>query len=148
MKTHTEPTLPVLPRLDRLDRLLELLEEKHSKSARFGSTTKADDDHNYNGDGDYKERKRDNMNCRTLLSALDDVHHKGTLIDRLGMLENRVLQLSMDLEHGSISRSSSSTTYATKEDKERTSDTCTLNSNGKRKRRVHFKWIGWFAMRC
>ncbi|PWA99773.1 ccc1 family [Artemisia annua] len=81
--------------------------------------------------------------------ALDDVHQKGTLIDRVAMLENRVLQLSLDMDEGSISRSSSSTAYATKEEKELPVDKCSLKSNGKgKRRRVHFKWIGWFAMKC
>ncbi|KAI7728023.1 hypothetical protein M8C21_006090 [Ambrosia artemisiifolia] len=106
-----EPTLPVLPRLDRLDRLLELLEEKHGKQKMFGSTTMAthDDDND-----DHKDKIVDHPYCKTMSSALDDVHYKGTLIDRLEMLESRVLKLSLEMEEGSTSRSSSSTAYATK----------------------------------
>ncbi|KAI3699278.1 hypothetical protein L2E82_43493 [Cichorium intybus] len=142
-----EPPLPVLPRIDRLDRLIELLEEKHSKSTRFRSTrtNDYDDDHS-----DSNEQKLvDQPNCKTLLSALDDVYHKGTLIDRLSMLENRVLQLVLDMEEGSISRSSSSTAYARKEEKELPTDHCATNSIGKgKRRRVNLKWMRWFSMSC
>ncbi|GJR01154.1 RNA-directed DNA polymerase, eukaryota [Tanacetum coccineum] len=88
-----EPTLPVLPRLDRLDRLLELLEKKHAQSRRFGSITANNDDDN--DDNDYKEKTVNHLSCKTLSSALYDVHQKGTLIDRVAMLENRVLQFSV-----------------------------------------------------
>ncbi|KVI03019.1 uncharacterized protein LOC112513533 [Cynara cardunculus var. scolymus] len=140
-----EPALPVLPRLDRLDRLLELLEEKHGKSRRYESITTNDDDNN----NDYKKTSVDHPNCKTLLSALDDVHHKGTLIDRLTILENHVLQLSLDIEDGSTSRSSSSTAYTTKEEKEVPIDKCDTKSSGKgRRRRVHFKRMRWMSMGC
>ncbi|KAD3640623.1 hypothetical protein E3N88_29846 [Mikania micrantha] len=80
--------MPVLPRIDRLDRLLELLEEKHGKSRMLGSANDEDD-----SDIDHKEKNVDQPNCKTLSSALNDVHYKGTLIDRLAVLENRVLQV-------------------------------------------------------
>ncbi|GKC19597.1 ALP1-like protein isoform X2 [Tanacetum coccineum] len=92
---------------------LELLEKKHAQSRRFGSITANNDDDN--DDNDYKEKTVNHLSCKTLSSALDDVHQKGTLIDRVAMLENRVLQLSLDMDEGSTSRSSSSTAYATKE---------------------------------
>ncbi|KAI3665230.1 hypothetical protein L6452_43854 [Arctium lappa] len=140
-----EPTLPVLSRLDRLDRLLELLEEKHGKSRRYESTTTHEEEDGNN----HKETLANRPNCKTLLSALDDVHHKGTLIDRLTTLEDRVLQLSLDIEDISTSRSSSSTAYATKEEKEPPIDQCDTKSSGKgRRRRVHFKWMGWMSMGC
>nr|GEV04003.1 hypothetical protein [Tanacetum cinerariifolium] len=128
-----EPTLPVLPRLDRLDRLLELLEEKHAQSRRFGSIMANNDDDN--NDNDYKEKTLNHLSCKTLSSALDDVHQKGTLIDRVAMLENRVLQLSLDMDEGSTSRSSSSTACATKEEKELPLDKCSTESNSNIKRR-------------
>ena len=34
-----------------------------------------------------------NNNNKTLSSAMEEVHHKGTLMERLEMLENRVLQV-------------------------------------------------------
>ncbi|KAK1439267.1 hypothetical protein QVD17_05083 [Tagetes erecta] len=139
-----EPTtLPLISRLDRLDRLLELLEDKHGKTRITESTIIANDDA-----VDHKEKIVNHPNYKTLSSALEDVHYKGTLIDRLAMLENRVLQMCLDMEEGSTSRSSSSSAYATMEEKNFLIDKCSTKSNGKGKRRPHFKWMGWFAMRC
>ncbi|KAL2482731.1 uncharacterized protein Fot_44175 [Forsythia ovata] len=84
--------LPVIPRLDRLDRLLQLLEERHSLSRREFSTTFVEKDE-----------------CKTLSSAVEEVQHKGTLMERLSVLENRVLQLSLEMDEGNTSKSSSST---------------------------------------
>lgn len=79
---------PVLPRLDRLDRLLQLLEEKHPAVQKV---------------------KHEDDECKTLSSALEEVQHKGTLVERLAVLENRVLQLSLEMDEGNTSKSSSST---------------------------------------
>ncbi|KAL0427220.1 UNVERIFIED_CONTAM: hypothetical protein Slati_2896800 [Sesamum latifolium] len=90
--------MPVIPRLDRLDRLLQLLEEKHSLSRRdlCGNTCAADVESNID-------------ECKTLSSALEEVQRKGTLIERLVLLENRVLQLSLEMDEGNTSHSSTST---------------------------------------
>ncbi|KAH8494672.1 hypothetical protein H0E87_021171 [Populus deltoides] len=95
-KQEFSSPLPVLPRLDRLDRLLQFLEGKHSLSGRHTAksvvrTVEAEDQ------------------CKNLSSALEEVQHKGTLMDRLEMLENRVLQLSLEMDVENTSRSSSST---------------------------------------
>ncbi|CAK7357557.1 unnamed protein product [Dovyalis caffra] len=88
--------LPVLPRLDRLDRLLQFLEEKHSLSGKHTANSV-----------DRKLEAEDL--CKSLSSALEEVQHKGTLMERLEMLENRVLQVSLEMDVGNTSRSSSST---------------------------------------
>eukprot|EP00258_Populus_trichocarpa_P010206 XP_002317636.3 uncharacterized protein LOC7454999 isoform X1 [Populus trichocarpa] len=95
-KQEFSSPLPVLPRLDRLDRLLQFLEEKHSLSGRHTAksvvrTVEAEDQ------------------FKNLSSALEEVQHKGNLMDRLEMLENRVLQLSLEMDIENTSRSSSST---------------------------------------
>ncbi|KAM7529467.1 hypothetical protein LguiB_032877 [Lonicera macranthoides] len=98
--------LPVLPRLDRLDRLgqnsdeiqVQLLEEKRCSSGRHPSNPAV-----------AREMEQEEDQCKTLCSALEEVHHKGTLIERLTTLENRVLQLSIEMDDGNTSRSSSST---------------------------------------
>ncbi|CAI9110402.1 OLC1v1010413C1 [Oldenlandia corymbosa var. corymbosa] len=95
MHDELVPPSPVLPRLDRLDRLLQLLEEKHNLSRR-------------NPD-EQKEIKPENDHCKTLSSALEEVQHKGTLMERLTMLENRVLQLSLEMDEENTPKSSSST---------------------------------------
>ncbi|KAL1553722.1 hypothetical protein AAHA92_14357 [Salvia divinorum] len=89
---ETPCILPVIARLDRLDRLIPLLAEKRSfsKSGVCGIETKNE--------------------CKTLSSALEEVHHKGTLMERLALLEKRVLELSLEIVEGNTtSRSSSST---------------------------------------
>ncbi|XP_015065435.1 uncharacterized protein LOC107010657 isoform X2 [Solanum pennellii] len=88
-------SLPVLQRLDRLDLLLQVLEEKHGMSSPKNE----------------KGKEENSEYCRSTLSlstALEEVHHKGTLVDRLTALENRVLKLSLEIEEGNTSRSSSS----------------------------------------
>ncbi|KAK1305519.1 hypothetical protein QJS10_CPA10g00016 [Acorus calamus] len=47
--------------------------------------------------------------CRSFSSALQEVHIKGTLMDRLRLLENRILQVGYELDKGSGSSSSTST---------------------------------------
>ncbi|XP_059298355.1 uncharacterized protein LOC132051076 [Lycium ferocissimum] len=74
-------SLPVLPRLDRLDRLVQLLEEKHGISGRDTALKKEEEE---------SDESKTNM---TLSSALEEVHHKGTLMERLALLETRVLQV-------------------------------------------------------
>lgn len=60
---------------------LQLLEERHSLSRReLSSTAIVEKDE-----------------CKDLSSALEEVHHKGTLMERLSVLENRVLQVSTAL---------------------------------------------------
>ncbi|KAG5621808.1 hypothetical protein H5410_007026 [Solanum commersonii] len=70
---------------------LQVLEEKHGMSAK-----------NEKGEEENSEY------CRSLSTALEEVHHKGTLVDRLTALENRVFKLSLEMEEGKTSRSSSS----------------------------------------
>ncbi|OIT06559.1 PREDICTED: uncharacterized protein LOC109223024 [Nicotiana attenuata] len=93
-------SLPALPRLDRLDRLLQLLEEKHGLSGKHSPNKKEE------------VQSEDQCKTLTLSSALEQVHHKGTLMERLSVLETRVLQLSqisLDMDEGKLSGSSSST---------------------------------------
>lgn len=68
---------------------LQLLEEKHNtisekhvpQPVQIGDTKEEEE-----GEGEDKK-------CRTLSNALGEVHHKGTLMERLEMLEKRVLQV-------------------------------------------------------
>ncbi|KAL6224350.1 hypothetical protein ACLB2K_003205 [Fragaria x ananassa] len=72
--------------MDRLDRLLQFLEEKHclsSKHSSSSSTTAA---------CESSELAQDRESYKSLSSAIEEVHCKGTLIERVAMLESRVLQ--------------------------------------------------------
>ncbi|KAK4348030.1 hypothetical protein RND71_034369 [Anisodus tanguticus] len=94
-------SLPALPRLDRLDHLLQLLEEKHGLSGRHYTALKKQEEE--------KDQSKTNL---TLSSAIEEVQHKGTLMERLAVLETRVLQISqisLDMNEGYTSRSSTST---------------------------------------
>ncbi|CAN4080413.1 unnamed protein product [Withania somnifera] len=86
-------SLPLLPRLHRLDFLLQVLEEKHGLS---GGNDKSGEEENI---ADY---------CKatvSLSSALEEAHHKGTLVERLTALENRLFKLSLEMDEGNTSRS-------------------------------------------
>ncbi|KAM3250740.1 hypothetical protein P3S67_023162 [Capsicum chacoense] len=162
-------TLPVLPRLDRLDFLLQVLEEKHGLSAVAKLVI---------NNRVVKKEEEDGEHCRTvsLSSALQEVHHKGTLLDRLTALENRVVKLSLEMEEGNTSRSSSSksrngsVTRNDNEDekvnlKERqlqeeatTTEVTSLSTentdkevvdNAKMRRKSYRKWgLGWLRLGC
>ncbi|XP_058073348.1 uncharacterized protein LOC131222338 [Magnolia sinica] len=87
------PTMPVLPRLDRLDRLLQYLEERRNSSDAHYSCS-------------FPINTGVDKQCKPLSSVLEEVHFKGTVMERVAMLENRVLQLSLEMEEGSTSSSS------------------------------------------
>ncbi|KAL5707321.1 hypothetical protein ACHQM5_025381 [Ranunculus cassubicifolius] len=80
---------PVISRLDRLDRLLQQLEKRQIPSQENSN-----------------QRAIDDNKCKPISSALEEVHTKGTLMERLTMLENRVLQLCLAIEDGNTSSSS------------------------------------------
>ncbi|THG18004.1 hypothetical protein TEA_001399 [Camellia sinensis var. sinensis] len=131
-KEFTSP-LPLLPRLDRLDRLdppnheqegsqaqsnfqylwlntskcfdktLQLLEEKHSLLGSHSNSTKPVVRKM------ETEEEEEEDECKTLSNALQEVLHKGSLMDRLQMLEKRDLQLSIYMDEENTSRSSSLT---------------------------------------
>ncbi|CAN4081780.1 unnamed protein product [Withania somnifera] len=155
-------SLPVLQRLDRLDFLLQVLEEKHGLSGRNDSVLeKLGEDEDINAE--YCKR------TVSLSSALEEVHHKGTLVERLTTLENRVLKLSLEMDEGNTSRSSSSKSRNDNEDekanlkekqlKEEASSTeaASLSNgktdkvvdNGKKRRKSGRKWgLGWPRLGC
>ncbi|GER33687.1 stabilizer of iron transporter SufD /Polynucleotidyl transferase [Striga asiatica] len=91
---------------------LLLLEEKFNNN-RVSRRHESDDDF---GTADT------NKECKTLSSALEEVQHKGTLLHRLALLENRVLQylqLSLEMDEGNTSKSSFSTVEASENTEKR-----------------------------
>ncbi|CAL1363420.1 unnamed protein product [Linum trigynum] len=95
------PTVtPVLPRLDRLGRLLQFLEDKYlvlEKPKTEAAAVKVMEDHQ----------------CMSLSAALELVKQKGSLVERLEFLENRILQLSLEMGVGNNSTSRSSSFMVT-----------------------------------
>ncbi|CAL5371447.1 unnamed protein product [Camellia sinensis] len=78
---------------------LQLLEEKHSLLGSHSNSTKP-----VVRKMETEEEEEDE--CKTLSNALEEVLHKGSLMDRLQMLEKR---LSIYMDEGNTSRSSSLT---------------------------------------
>lgn len=60
---------------------LQFLEEKHCSARKQNSSSSA-----------IRQSLPEDQEFKTLSSALEEVHHKGTLMERVAMLENRVLQ--------------------------------------------------------
>ncbi|KAL3624143.1 hypothetical protein CASFOL_032959 [Castilleja foliolosa] len=129
---ETNSFVPVIARLDRLDRVLKLLEEKHNSMSSKRE--------------DYK----------TLSLALEEVQHKGTVIDRIALLENRVLQLSLEMDEGNTSKSSSSTVHVSettlkdpdKQDDD-DDDNCIIQLKSKgRKKKPEKRCLPMFRLRC
>ncbi|KAB5534874.1 hypothetical protein DKX38_017960 [Salix brachista] len=93
MQEFSSP-LPVLPRLDRLDRLvmhlINLSADRILMSICSFLVRKAQ------AKSVVRIVEAEDQ-CKNLSSVLEEVQHKGTLMDRLEMLENRVLQVSKHL---------------------------------------------------
>ncbi|CAN0827054.1 hypothetical protein LINGRAHAP2_LOCUS871 [Linum grandiflorum] len=93
---------PILSRLDRLDRMLKFVEDKDLVMGKAPPCSKAVDVED---------------ECISLSAALELVQHKGSVVERLEFLENRVIQLSLEMAEGnSRSRTSSPTVDAGDED--------------------------------
>ncbi|XP_031389037.1 uncharacterized protein LOC116201775 isoform X2 [Punica granatum] len=109
------PTLSVIQRLDRLDH--QILEERHGLSARHPN--------------DLVARKVDPRDeCKSISSVLEEVHQKGTLVERVAMLEDRVLQLSLEIDSGNTWKSNSSCAFTEKiGNSERYPDTAVREKN-------------------
>ncbi|KAK4858086.1 hypothetical protein QYF36_010848 [Acer negundo] len=123
---EVSPSLSVFSRLDRLHNLVQLLEESHSSSVVIRKMKKEDD-------------------FKTLLSALEEVHRKGTLIERLTLLVNRVLQLSLEMEAVGNTTGSRSEKVEDKLDFEQQSGLVTQESRSERSRT---RGRRWFRMGC
>ncbi|KAK7360411.1 hypothetical protein VNO77_02404 [Canavalia gladiata] len=162
---EVNPPLSILKRLDRLESLLVFLEEKQHYSGTDAAVAV---------DGCLKPEER----CKNLFSVLEEVHHKGTLLERVALLENRVLQLSIDMDLGNTSRSSSSTSAVVVEKLEHMNvvttiqekqdpliaqdkirvEACSLNSPSCMAQRRRIKvvskkgnnkeWLKWFTLGC
>ncbi|CAN6486305.1 unnamed protein product [Victoria cruziana] len=89
---------PIIPRLERLDYLMRRLEEKQKRKQRGGSRGERDREGSTQSSRAYHQR--------TLSSAVQEMQQKGSLLDRIASLENRLFQLSLDMEVSSTSSSS------------------------------------------
>ncbi|KAL2461256.1 hypothetical protein Adt_44676 [Abeliophyllum distichum] len=93
---------PILSRLNRLDNILKQLEEirslnhspKSSCASTFSSGTLTSDGQ---ASSDYSP-KRLEKHCRPINEVILEVERKGTLIERLVHVEDRVLKMCLQLE--------------------------------------------------
>nr|XP_019708862.2 uncharacterized protein LOC105053292 [Elaeis guineensis] len=96
-------TLPssetLLGRLDQIDLRLRQLEEKQWQPESYFTT-----------DLRRAAARPGHHQCISMPSALHDVHLKGSLMDRLHLLETRIRQLSFELDKGSGVNASTSST--------------------------------------
>ncbi|XP_016489534.1 uncharacterized protein LOC107809415 [Nicotiana tabacum] len=91
---------PILSRLDRLDNILKKLEEvrggDHSpKTSTASSETLTSD--GQTSSLDFSPRSME-KHCRPIDDVITETEHKGTLIERLLNVENRVLNMCLQLE--------------------------------------------------
>ncbi|KAK6947428.1 hypothetical protein RJ641_000901 [Dillenia turbinata] len=91
--------VPLLSRLDRLDSVMKYLEGKQKLS-------------NWVIDG---SAGRVGKQCVPLDVAVREVQTKGSLLDRITLLEERLIQLCLEIESSSTSQSHTSTTRSCKE---------------------------------
>ncbi|XAR63447.1 hypothetical protein NMG60_11023384 [Bertholletia excelsa] len=94
---------PILPRLDRLDNILKHLEEMRgvSRSPRssYASTPSSGNltSEGQRSSADFSPKSLE-KHCRPIEAVMVETEHKGTLIERLVHVEDRVLKLCMQLE--------------------------------------------------
>ncbi|CAL1409989.1 unnamed protein product [Linum trigynum] len=147
------PTVtPILTRLDRLDRMLQFLEDKYlvQEKPKTEAAVKVTEDHQ----------------CMSLSAALELVKQKGSVVERLEFLENRILQLSLEMEVGNNSTSRSSSAMVTEPEsgdddhkhlivkqEPKKAPNLSMTQKGTRQRRVvsSKKWaagLRWLHMGC
>lgn len=92
------PPDSLLGRLDQIDLRLRQLEEQRRSSVQA-------DDGSFVADA-VRRAPAQHHHTKSLPSALQHVHLKGTLMDRLNLLESRIRQLSCELDSGKAVASS------------------------------------------
>ncbi|KAH0730898.1 hypothetical protein KY285_001811 [Solanum tuberosum] len=91
---------PILSRLDRLDNIIKKLEEvrggDHSPKTSTASSETLTSDGQVSS-LDFSPRSME-KHCRPIEDVISETEHKGTLIERLVNVENRVLNVCLQLE--------------------------------------------------
>ncbi|KAK4738242.1 hypothetical protein R3W88_001939 [Solanum pinnatisectum] len=91
---------PILSRLDRLDNIIKKLEEvrggDHSPKTSTASSETLTSDGQVSS-LDFSPRSME-KHCRPIDDVISETEHKGTLIQRLVNVENRVLNVCLQLE--------------------------------------------------
>ncbi|KAA8522056.1 hypothetical protein F0562_012630 [Nyssa sinensis] len=122
---QSHSSLPLVSRLDRLDSIMKYLEVKQNISRS----------RSHNSVGRMERR------CMPLDLAVGQSHSKGSLLDRVASLEDRLVQLCLEIEASHISHSTvqtSSSSHGTNRDLSFPSPTFNNpNHEYKRQPRVH-----------
>ncbi|TMX00568.1 hypothetical protein EJD97_000540 [Solanum chilense] len=91
---------PILSRIDRLDNIIKKLEEvrgvDHSPKTSTASSETLTSDGQVSS-LDFSPRSME-KHCRPIDDVISETEHKGTLIERLVNVENRVLNVCLQLE--------------------------------------------------
>ncbi|XP_055815108.1 uncharacterized protein LOC129884856 [Solanum dulcamara] len=91
---------PILSRLDRLDNIIKKLEEvrggDHSPKTSTASSETLTSDGQVSS-LDFSPRSME-KHCRPIDDVISETEHKGTLVERLVNVENRVLNVCLQLE--------------------------------------------------
>ncbi|KNA21635.1 hypothetical protein SOVF_041370 isoform A [Spinacia oleracea] len=104
---------PILCRLDRLDNLMRHLENirgssnnnnNNNNSNRSSSPSTPSSGTARNSDGHassldfFSPRSRDKLHCRPIDDVIVETEHKGTLLDRVSLIEHRLLKLEQEMD--------------------------------------------------
>ncbi|XP_059291549.1 uncharacterized protein LOC132045043 [Lycium ferocissimum] len=91
---------PILSRLDRLDNIIKKLEEVRGGDHSPKTSTASSETLTSDGQAsslDFSPRSIE-KHCRPIDDVISETEHKGTLIERLVNVENRVLNVCLQLE--------------------------------------------------
>lgn len=93
---------PILSRLDRLDNLMRQLEtiRGSSRSPKSSSPSTPSSGTRTSDVDFFSPRSRDinKLHCRPIDDVIVETEHKGTLLDRVSLMEERLLKLCMQFE--------------------------------------------------
>ncbi|XP_021736013.1 uncharacterized protein LOC110702586 isoform X1 [Chenopodium quinoa] len=91
---------PILSRLDRLDNLMRHLENLRgsNRSLKSSSPSTPSSGTRTSDVEFFSPRSLDKLNCRPIDDVIVETEHKGTLLNRVSLIEQRLLKLCMQLE--------------------------------------------------
>ncbi|XP_021736021.1 uncharacterized protein LOC110702586 isoform X2 [Chenopodium quinoa] len=91
---------PILSRLDRLDNLMRHLENLRgsNRSLKSSSPSTPSSGTRTSDVEFFSPRSLDKLNCRPIDDVIVETEHKGTLLNRVSLIEQRLLKLEQEME--------------------------------------------------
>ncbi|XP_021738854.1 uncharacterized protein LOC110705328 isoform X2 [Chenopodium quinoa] len=91
---------PILSRLDRLDNLMRHLENLRgsNRSLKSSSPSTPSSGTRTSDVEFFSPRSLDKLHCRPIDDVIVETEHKGTLLDRVSLIEHRLLKLEEEME--------------------------------------------------